>query len=189
MGKYKYKFGNGLAFFEEKDIKMCEDFASNGYKFVSINSFGFYKFERSQPEEVSFAVDYTEKSLKNEELAEYIEIFESGGWNHVYSSEQYHYFKAKRGTVPIYTDDVTKLHKFKMLYKISIQCTIIGIAIMAVAAILSMVMPAYSLYFNIYRQLLAGVFGIGLGLAGTMGIAIIINSRRIANLKKRSSLS
>jgi len=187
MGKYKYRLGSGLAFSEEKDIKMCETFASKGYKLVSVNSFGFYKFERSQPEEVSFAVDYIDKYLKNEELAEYIQIFESGGWNHVCSLGGLHYFKAERDTVSIYTDDITKLHKLEILYKSSVQSTLIGIVITVVCFVFPIILP---LYPNFYQQILITTFrGGGVGFSITMGASIITTSRRIAKHKKRSSLS
>ena len=186
MSKYKYKLGNGLAFSEEKDTKMCESFASKGYKLVKVTSFGFYKFEPSQPEEVSFAVDYTNKVLKNEELKEYIQIFESSGWSYVCSLETVHYFKAQKGTVPIYTDDSTKLHKLKMLRKISLQCLLIGIAFIAVGSALSIAIP---LYFDFYHPIFGATIGFGIGLASCMLYGLIIHTTRIAKIQKRGSVS
>jgi|GEM_PF-5049401 len=53
---YKYRFGNGLAFFEGKDIKLLEEMASKGYMPIGANGFGFYKFIQSAPEELSFSM-------------------------------------------------------------------------------------------------------------------------------------
>lgn len=45
-------------------------------------------------------------------MADYVELFEAGGWNKVCSSERIHIFSARKGTAPIYTDNDTKYEKY-----------------------------------------------------------------------------
>jgi len=189
MAKYRREFG--LALSEAQNIKRCEKFASKGYKLVSVNSFGFHKFERSQPEEVSFVVNYTNKPLKNEELAEYIQIFENSDWSYVCSHDgTCHYFKAEKGSTPIYTDDATKLHKFEVLHKDFVKYTIIGITIMALDFALPAITP---LYYNPFLQILEIarplLRGSGFSTFIIMVASIFSNNRQIAAFKKNSSLS
>ena len=42
--------------------------------------------------------------MENNDLDEYLSIFESSDWKYICSYEGYHFFKASKGTKPIYTD-------------------------------------------------------------------------------------
>ena len=44
MSKYKYRFGNGLAFSEGKDLKMMEDMTQKGFTPIGASAFGFYNY-------------------------------------------------------------------------------------------------------------------------------------------------
>ncbi|CAM4303038.1 DUF2812 domain-containing protein [Bacillus paramycoides] len=74
-----------------------------------------YELEKGIAEDIIFSLDIRE--LGENELEEYIEMFELSGWEYICSSYNMHLFKAKPGTKPIYTDKATKQEKIKNLRK------------------------------------------------------------------------
>ncbi|MFJ8355997.1 DUF2812 domain-containing protein [Bacillus paramycoides] len=74
-----------------------------------------YELEKGIAEDVIFSLDIRE--LGENELEEYIEIFELSGWEYICSRYNMHLFKAKPGTKSIYTDKATKQEKIKNLRK------------------------------------------------------------------------
>ncbi|HDR8066584.1 TPA: DUF2812 domain-containing protein, partial [Bacillus cereus] len=68
------------------------------------------------------------------ELEEYIEMFELAGWEYVCSSYYgVHLFKAKPGTKPIYTDKETKQEKIKILRQPVMSAVVISMAMSIVS--------------------------------------------------------
>ncbi|MED1569651.1 DUF2812 domain-containing protein [Bacillus paramycoides] len=114
MGKTKYIMSNGIAFSEEKDLKKLRKYAAKGWIVKRFKRLG-YELEKSIAEDVIFSLDIRE--LGENELEEYIEMFELAGWEYICSSYNMHLFKAKPGTKPIYTDKATKQEKIKNLRK------------------------------------------------------------------------
>ncbi|RDY23184.1 DUF2812 domain-containing protein [Romboutsia maritimum] len=81
-------------------MKKLSDLAKEGWILDSFK-FIFYKLKKSQPEDVIYSVDYNEDKM---EWDSYFEIFKDGGWDHVCSYGEVHFFKSKIGTAPVYTD-------------------------------------------------------------------------------------
>jgi len=178
MRKHKYRWGNGFAFGEEKDMKMLEKMAANGYALVDMNDFGIYRFERAQPEECSYSVDYFEAKTGSEEHGEYIEIFESGGWKHVCSAcGFYHWFKASKGTTPIYTDNDDLSLKHVKMRRVVVKCILGGLLMAIVFFALAEIVPRpVAIVFS-------GIAGGATGLALTLAVGLILTHRRILRLK------
>jgi len=173
-----YEVGNGLAFFENKDMKMCEEMAASGYLLVTVTPFGFYKFERALPQELSYSVDISEIKPDAEEFSEYLEIFEGGGWEYICSSGSIHWFRGPKGAAPIYTDSASLALKYEKMRKLSLWCVISGILVAAAFFALSRLFPyPVSLMFLF-------AMGLGIGLALAMSIGVILNHRLIMRLKK-----
>ena len=122
-GRFIYEMSNGLAFGEELDMKMCEEFAAKGYRLVGFTKKGYYKFERAEPEKCCFSVDYAGKKLNADELNEYITIFESGGWTYACGYYDIHWFRAPKGTTPIYTDNESLVLKYKVMRRSALRDT------------------------------------------------------------------
>ncbi|GIN86179.1 hypothetical protein J6TS2_25650 [Heyndrickxia sporothermodurans] len=114
MEETKYIVSNGIAFLEKKDLKMLRKQAANGWIVKRYKKLG-YELEKGKPEDVTFSIDI--RKLKEEELDEYIELFESAGWTHICSQHDMHLFKALPGTKPIYTDKESKVEKLERLQK------------------------------------------------------------------------
>ena len=104
----------GFAFTEEKDMKKLSDLAKEGW---ILDSFKYlsYQLKKSEPEDVIYCIDYNDD--KND-ISSYLEIFQESEWKHVCSYDCFHFFKAKSGASPIYTDSDTRSLKYKRLYNV-----------------------------------------------------------------------
>jgi len=177
--KYLYESGMGLAFSESRDIEMCDRMAAEGYALVSVNKLGVYKFERAEPEEFGYSVDYSDVKPGKEGFAEYLEIFESGGWKYVCSCEIFHYFKAPKGTTPIYTDNANLAQKYERIRKHTIWGTL-GIALAAIAAFaLGNVIQVHAIIFMLNIIMHAGA-----GAALAMAAGVFLTHRRVLRLRR-----
>jgi len=174
MRKYKYKFGNGLAHSESKDIKMMEDMATKGYTLEKVSKWGYYKFRAAIVEECAYAIDFSDIEAKDEGFRQYIEIFSAGGWKYVTSLENLHYFKAPTGTKPIYTDGVSMAEKYEKMREMSMWWVIVTGIFAAVCAALYVI---FSLFF------LLVLMGAGIGLCWTMFDGVRLNKRRAEQLR------
>ncbi|MCL2322060.1 MAG: DUF2812 domain-containing protein [Oscillospiraceae bacterium] len=177
----KYKFGYGYAFLEKKDIELFEKMALKGYMLVGANVFGFYKFIPSKPEEVSFSVDFTNINRKDDEFEYYIEIFKSSGWNYIFSANKIHFFKAPKGTTPIYTDKSSESVKYMNMVRTLILYTVISLIVFITFRIFTKITT-----IRVFKIVFSAITGIGLGLAIAMVICIIINFVHALKLKKRN---
>ncbi|MCL2566159.1 MAG: DUF2812 domain-containing protein [Defluviitaleaceae bacterium] len=176
--QYIYEIGNGLAFFENKDMKMCEEMAAIGYLLTNVTTLGFYKFERALPQECSYSVDISDIKYDAEEFSEYLKIFEGGGWEYICSSGSIHWFRGSKGAVPIYTDNASLALKYEKMRKLSLWCVISGILVAIAFFALSRIFPyPVSLMFLF-------AMGTGIGLALAMSVGVILNHRLIMRLKK-----
>lgn len=177
--KHIYEVGSGLAFFEEKDMKMCEEMAVNGYLLDSVTAWGFYKFERALPGELSYSVDFSDIKKEAENFPDYLEIFESAGWSYVCSLGTFHWFRAPKDTVPIYTDSKSLALKYEKMRRLSVWCVVSGTLVAIVFFSLSRVFP-----YPVVTLMFLGAMGLGLGLALAMSVGVVLNHRLINRLKR-----
>lgn len=106
----KYVSSGGLAFTEHKDMKKLSRWAAKGWHLESFALFG-YRLRKGDPKQVTYCVDYND--VKADDMEEYEELFEAGGWARVCSSGNIHIFAAPEGTKPIYTDKETNYEKYR----------------------------------------------------------------------------
>ena len=169
MSKYKYRFGNGLAFLESKDLKMMEDMAQKGFTPIGVNVFGFYKFAPSTVEDVDYSMDIFQTRMNLDGFEEYKEIFKSGGWEHVFSANNVHFFKAKRGTTPIYTDKSNESIKYQKMKAISLKIALGALMISVCLSLPVWLVPMPRVIWSVLAIPSAAFFGVGLAMsAGTV---------------------
>ncbi|MFE4430665.1 DUF2812 domain-containing protein [Peribacillus butanolivorans] len=147
MGETKSIVSNGIAFSEKKDLKMLRKYAAKGWIVKRFKKMG-YELEKGVAEDVIFSLDVRE--LAENELEEYIEMFELAGWEYICSSYNMHLFKARPDTKPIYTDKETKQEKIKKLRKPVILTVAISMAMLIVSYIV----------FSVSSGLLSSIFSI-----------------------------
>ena len=171
----------GLVFYEKRDMEMCEQMAAAGYSLVGSNRTFSFKFERSEPEDCCYSVDYTDIKPNSQEFSGYVEIMESGGWKYVFSAEDFHFFKAPKGTTPIYTEDAGLAQKYEKMRRSLLWAAATGVFVAIAFFALMIIIPG--LTFPVYMLFLIPI-GMGVNLAAINGVSALQNHRRILRLRK-----
>ncbi len=103
----------------EEEEAFLETQHKNGWKVVNFKLPGFYKFEKCQPEDMTYRIDFTnENGSKN---AEYQQMFADNGWNFLWSVNGFSIFRkegasASEGNNEIFTDNESKLQMLKKIH-------------------------------------------------------------------------
>lgn len=105
----KYRLGNGLAVYPEKDMQMLANMSKRGFHVIGINAFGLYKFEKGDPEDYIYDLN-TECHLTPDFEAYYLQ----SGWQPIVINDSFQIFRAKVGTKPIFTDNTSKIGILKI---------------------------------------------------------------------------
>ena len=107
--KDKFVIVTALAFSDQQDTKRLSEFASKG---LLLNDYRIpllsYRLIPQEKQEVDFLIDYHQGATQ-----EYVYSYTQNGWDHVFSHDDLHYFKAVKGTVPFYTDIEGKVMRYK----------------------------------------------------------------------------
>lgn len=90
-----------------------------GWKFVNVTGIGQYHFEKCEPEEVVYQLDYNQEGNINQQ--EYAQMFEDCGWEYITTYVGYAYFRKpvadmKEGE-EIFFDDSSKLEMMQRIFK------------------------------------------------------------------------
>ena len=90
-----------------------------GWRFTSVTGIGQYHFERCEPEEVVYQLDYNTEGNINQQ--EYVRMFEDCGWEYVTTYVGYAYFRKPvsqmQGQEEIFFDDSSKLEMMQRIFK------------------------------------------------------------------------
>lgn len=109
MKKTKYIMSGGLAFSEQKDMEKLSTFSRKGWHVKNFSFLG-YTLEQGEPASYIYSIDY--RTVEND-LDEYYELCANAGWSLVDSQGDFHLFRAKPNTMPLYTDEETTAEKYK----------------------------------------------------------------------------
>ena len=117
--KTVFKF---FTLFEYEDEEaFLENQHKNGWKVVSFKLPGFYKFEKCEPEDVTYRIDFTnENGAKN---AEYRQMFADNGWDFLWSVNGFSIFRKTLAennsdtNKEIFTDNASKLQMLQKIHQ------------------------------------------------------------------------
>lgn len=92
----------------------------SGWKFVRVNPLGFYHFERCQPEDVVYQLDYNPDGAAHKD--EYVCMFRDCGWEYLQDFVGYSYFRKpvaqmKQGEEEIFCDDDSRIDMMKRVMR------------------------------------------------------------------------
>lgn len=112
-----------LKFFTIPEWKKEQDYLrqqhKNGWKFVKVNFIGSYHFEKCEPEDVIYQLDYNPEGLAHKD--EYVQLFRDCGWEYLQDYVGYSYFRKStskmNGVEEIFCDDATRLDMIKRVFK------------------------------------------------------------------------
>lgn len=91
----------------------------NGWKFKKVNFLGLYHFEKCEPEEVVYQLDFNPDGIANKD--EYVQMFRDCGWEYLQDYVGYSYFRKQasemNGDEEIFCDDSSRLDFMKRVFK------------------------------------------------------------------------
>lgn len=132
----RYIASAGLAFSEHREMKKLERLAAQGW-FLDSFTFTGYRVRRGEPQQLSYCVDYNHAAIQD--MDNYVEMFEAGGWTKVCSTERIHIFSAPKGTRRIYSDSDTVVEKYRSAVKLIKPYLVIPLVTLLLFALFAMV--------------------------------------------------
>ena len=90
-----------------------------GWRFTHVTIPGFYHFEKCEPGQVTYRLDYNQEGIRNKD--EYIQMFSDCGWEHICDFVGYSYFRkegeAREEREEIFCDDSSRLDMMKRVFR------------------------------------------------------------------------
>lgn len=103
----------------EKEAEYLREMHKQGWKFVKFTIPVVYKFEKCEPEDVIYQLDYNKDG--SEHKGEYVQMFSDCGWEYIGECMGYSYFRKHveemNGEEEIFSDDASKLEMLDRVYK------------------------------------------------------------------------
>lgn len=103
----------------KKEEKYLREQHKNGWKFIGVNCLGMYHFQRCEPEDVVYQLDYNPDSSLQK--SEYIQMFSDCGWEYLQNYFGYSYFRKAASEMDgtkeeIFCDDASRLDMMKRVF-------------------------------------------------------------------------
>lgn len=115
--KTKIRFFTVAQWQQEQEFLRQEH--NNGWKFTSLNALGCYHFEKCEPQDVVYQLDYNPDGIAHK--AEYVQMFRDCGWEYLQDYFGYSYFRkpvsAMDGNEEIFCDDSSRLDFMKRVFR------------------------------------------------------------------------
>lgn len=104
----------GLADFLDEQ-KFLEEQHSNGWKFKKFQWLRKYTFEKVEPEDYVYRLDYNEE---NKDETDYLQMFDDCGWEYIMKYQTWYYFRKKKSYInqsdnEIFSNRDSKLNMIK----------------------------------------------------------------------------
>ena len=112
-----------MRFFTVVDWEQEQEYLSrkhrDGWKFVKVNGLCFYHFEKCEPEDVVYQLDYNPEGMENK--GEYVQMFADCGWEYLQDYLGYSYFRKPQAQMQtnesIFCDDESRLDMLMRVLK------------------------------------------------------------------------
>lgn len=113
----------GIRFFSVPQWKKIENYLrkqhQNGWEFVSVNGICLYHFQKCEPKDVVYQLDYHPDSISQKN--EYIQIFNDCNWEYLQNYGGYSYFRKAASEMDgteeqIFCDDASRLDMMKRVF-------------------------------------------------------------------------
>ena len=103
----------------EKEEEYLRSMHKDGWKFKKVSGFCMYHFEKCEPEDVIYRLDYNRDGILHK--SEYTKMFEDCGWEYLQDYVGYSYFRKAAaeavGADEIFCDDDSKLEMLKRVFR------------------------------------------------------------------------
>lgn len=138
----------------EKEQEYLREMHNQGWKFLTVAGLGTYCFERCEPEDVVYQLDYNQDGMAHK--TEYIKMFEDCGWEYLTNFFGYSYFRKPasemNGDEKIFCDENSRIEMMDRVYK----GRILPVSIL----IPTVFIPQFVLSITVYRSVpVAVIYG------------------------------
>ena len=103
----------------EKEQEYLSKMHKEGWKFTGVTLLGFYHFEKCEPEDVVYQLDYNQEGLAHKD--EYIQMFQDCGWEYIQDFVGYSYFRKSASELQekegIFCDDSSRMEMMSRVFK------------------------------------------------------------------------
>lgn len=103
----------------EKEQEYLRRMHNEGWKLTKVTGFCMYHFEKCEPEDVVYQLDYNQEGI--EQKAEYVQMFRDCGWEYLQDYVGYSYFRKParemKGEETIFCDDQSRLAMVERIFK------------------------------------------------------------------------
>lgn len=104
----------------EKEQDYLREMHKNGWRFVKVKHLGLYQFEKCEPEDYVYQLDYNQEGLEHK--GEYIRMFRDCGWEYLQDFFGYSYFRKPVSEMngkaeEIFCDDESRLDMMRRVFK------------------------------------------------------------------------
>ncbi len=115
----KKEFRYFTIFNHQKEEEYLRERHKEGWKFTKVNLLGLYHFEKCEPEDVVYQLDYNKDGSAH--LSQYIRMFEDCGWEYLQEYAEYSYFRKPasemNGEEEIFSDESSKVAMMERVFK------------------------------------------------------------------------
>lgn len=103
----------------EREQDYLREMHKSGWRFVKVKGFGMYYFEKCEPRDVVYQLDYNQEGLAHKE--EYLQMFRDCSWEYIQDYAGYSYFRkevsADGVAEEIFCDEDSKLQMMDRVLK------------------------------------------------------------------------
>jgi hypothetical protein len=119
------KFHWFWAWGDEKEEAWLHEMARQGWHFKSVIPPGFYTFEKGEPRNDFYRLDFF---VDSKARADYLQLFKDAGWDYLGEMGSWQYFRknAAPGVIPkIFTDHESKAQKYQRILAILVVLSVV----------------------------------------------------------------
>ena len=103
----------------EQEQEYLREQHKKGWKLVKVSGFCCYTFERCEPEDVVYQLDYNADRING--MSEYVQMFQDCGWDYICDYVGYSYFRkpiaAMQREEEIFNDNSSKMDMIDRVFK------------------------------------------------------------------------
>lgn len=163
----------------EKEQEYLREMHNSGWKFVRVCGVGMYHFEKCDPEDVVYQLDYNKDGLEHKE--EYIRLFADCGWEYLQDYAGYSYFRkpvSEDGEAEeIFCDEESRMEMMERVIK--------GRMLPLVILLTCVLLPQFvNFTFNRHEYTISVFLGSVIALYIGIFVSFAIQYGRYKNIKK-----
>ena len=144
----------------EKEAEYLRRRHKEGWKFKNVTFPGIYTFEKCEPQDVVYQLDYNPDSVKNQ--LEYVQMFEDCGWEYLLNFAGYTYFRKPAALMEkeenIFCDDQSRLELLNRIFRGRIIPLMLIFLTMLLNGFLNIDNTAMTILFGVLKGIYIFVF-------------------------------